>query len=174
MPGFRFCSWCSGKGCICCDAEEAKYAAKAAAAPKWRPPDIRDVRDQALRDETHRLESLIGKTIGSWGEFQEAEAAAHAEIEAAFQPALDAEYVRQFPNGPEPMFTARLNNPDDLKLLRQVAGGPALDRAFADGVTNEAVREVGRKLAEARIIQAARQALCPNEADLATTDGATS
>ena len=25
MPGFAHCSWCNGKGCMCCDAEEKKW-----------------------------------------------------------------------------------------------------------------------------------------------------
>jgi hypothetical protein len=127
MPGFRFCSWCQGKGCMCCAAEEAKYVKKSFAnAPKWREPDIRDVRNQALMDETKRLDSLIGTTISSQEQFREIEAQAHAEIEAAFKPALVAEYARQFPGGPKPIFTMERGNPDDAALLRQViAGGEA-------------------------------------------------
>lgn len=168
MPGFKFCPWCSGKGCIACDAEERKYVAKAtAASPSWRPPDIRDVRDQALRDETKRLETMIGVTIGSQEEFNRVEAAAHAEIEEAFKPALDAEYARQFPKGPQSAFTITRSNPDDMDLLRKAIGGPALKEMFAGGITAEATAEMTRRLDQARTIQAVRKALCPNEADLA-------
>lgn len=134
MPGFRFCSWCNGKGCICCDAEEKKFAEKALAkAPKWREPDIRDVRDAALLAETKRLESLIGTMIGSQEEFNTMEAEAHAEIEAKFKPELDAEYARQFPDGPTPMFAARLGNPGEMSILKQVFNATALQSAFGAG-----------------------------------------
>lgn len=28
MLGFRYCQWCDGKGCMCCDAEQKKFAEK--------------------------------------------------------------------------------------------------------------------------------------------------
>lgn len=166
MPGFRFCHWCDGKGCIGCDAERKKYAEKAMAkAPAWRDPDIRDVRNQALIDETRRLESLIGVTIGSQEEFNEIEAKARAEIEAAFQPALDAEYARQLPNGPQPALTVRAGNPADMALLGKTLGRESLNRVFADGVTREAVGEIHRLLDAARLTQAARQVFCDSNAN---------
>lgn len=30
MPGFKHCKWCHGSGCMCCDAEEAKWEAQEA------------------------------------------------------------------------------------------------------------------------------------------------
>lgn len=143
MPGFRFCSFCNGKGCIGCDAEERSYAKKAMAnAPQWRKPDIRDVRNQALRDETKRLESLIGVTISTQEEFREIESRAHAEIEAAFKPALDAEYARQFPGGPKPIFTVNRANSAEMAELKNVFGCEALEKAFApDGRGMEEILE---------------------------------
>lgn len=36
MPGFRHCRWCDGKGCICCDSEQAKWEAREAERQKER------------------------------------------------------------------------------------------------------------------------------------------
>src|SRR5690348_1993286 len=98
MPGFRHCSWCHGKGCMCCEAEQKKFIERAyAAAPKWRAPDVRDVRDAWLRAEIER--GFLGGDVGI-------DIMTEEQVEAMFQPALDAEYARQFPDGPQPMFTA--------------------------------------------------------------------
>lgn len=149
MPGFRYCSWCQGKGCIMCDKEEKAYAKKAIAnAPKWREPDVRDVRNQALRDETKRLEALIGVAISTQEQFKQAEAEAHAAIEAAFKPELDAEYARQFPSGPTPIFTARTNNELDVSLMREAFGIRSLEAAFSEG--SGGIEEIVRKATEAR------------------------
>lgn len=134
MPGFRYCSWCSGKGCVACPGEEKKWAAKAAAsAPKWRDADVRDLRNQALADETRRLEAEIGVTIGTQEEFRRREYEAHAAVEKAFEPALDAEYKRQFPNGPTPIFIARTGNAADMELLKSVAHRSVLEAVFGEG-----------------------------------------
>lgn len=149
MPGFIYCSWCNGKGCMCCDAEKKNWAKKAAqAAPKWRAPDVRDLRNQALADETRRLESEIGVTIGSQEEFEHWETEAHARIEAAIKDELDEEYNRQFPNGPTPIFTARRDNPKDMELLKQVFGQEGLEQAFGDG--GRGMEEILEKCEKAR------------------------
>jgi hypothetical protein len=154
MPGFRYCGWCNGKGCIACDAEEKKWKDKAAArAPSWRPPDVRDARDQALADETKRLESLIGVTISSQDQFNKIEAAAHAAIEKTFEPLLDAEYKRQFPDGPKPMFVARAGNASDMELLKQAFHAAKLQEAF--GPDGGGIDEIELHAAVAREAQKA-------------------
>ena len=149
MPGFRYCSWCGGKGCVACPGEEKKWAAKAAkTAPKWREPDVRDLRNQALADETKRLEAEIGVTIGSQEEFNRREAEAHAAVEAAFKPALDAEYERQFPNGPTPIFTARLDNAKDMELMATAFHRSVIEAAFGEG--GRGMAEIEERAAQAR------------------------
>ena len=134
MAGFRYCGWCNGKGCVACPGEEKKWQKKAAeSAPKFRQPDVRDLRNQALLDETRRLEAEIGVTISSQEEFSRLEAEAHAAVEAAFKPALDAEYKRQFPDGPVPMFTGRRGNAKDMELLKTVLHRTVIEAAFGDG-----------------------------------------
>lgn len=142
MPGFRHCSWCDGKGCICCDAEQKKFVAKAyAEAPKWREPDIRDVRDAWVKAEMMRG-------------FRGLDRLTKDQVEEMFQPALDAEYARQFPSGPQPIFTASLDNPKDRDLMKQVFGREALERAFGEG--GRGVAEIEENVAKAREEQAAK------------------
>lgn len=134
MPGFRYCKWCNGKGCMCCEAEQKAWSQKAASsAPSWRQPDVRDLRSQALKDETKRLESLIGVSISSQEEFNRLEAEAHAKIEEMFRPELDAEYARQFPGGPQPIFTVNRSSDPEMAELKNVFGRDALERAFGQG-----------------------------------------
>jgi hypothetical protein len=158
MPGFRYCQWCSGKGCMCCEAEQKKFAEKAAkSAPRFRDPDVRDVRDAALRAETERLVTMIG-VVGSGiydqASFNRAETEAHAAVEAAFKPALDAEYARQFPNVPEPIFTARMDNPEDMELLKKVFHADRLKEAF--GPEGGGMDEILTRASVARAAQASR------------------
>lgn len=162
MPGFRYCSWCNGKGCMCCDAEQKKFHEKAlASAPKWREPDIRDIRDAVVEAELLRGWQP-GLAVDEHGRI---DALTPDEVEKAFQPALDAEYARQFPNGPQPIFEAKLDNPDDMALLKSFASPAALNEMFADGGSPESVAEMLARAEAARLTQAARQALCPNESD---------
>jgi hypothetical protein len=155
MPGFRHCSFCYGKGCIACDAEQKKFVEAAyAAAPKWRDPDSRDVRDHWIRAE--QLRGFIAGGVGL-------DVMTEEQVEAAFQPALDAEYDRQFPNGPQPIFTARTGNTDDLALLKTVVSSGVLREAF--GPDGGGIAEIDRRASEARLTQAARQVLCPNDDD---------
>lgn len=152
MPGFRYCQWCNGKGCIVCDAEKKKFEAKAAAqAPKWREPDIRDVRDAAVKAEQEK--AMRGEPHLT-----------EEEVEAAFKPALDAEYERQFPGGPKPIFTAKRDNPADMALLHN-----AMSIGFKEGnPTEDTVKAIIGLLTKANVTQAARQVLIPNEQDAAS------
>lgn len=153
MPGFRYCQWCSGKGCIACDAEEKKWNERAAArAPAWRQPDIRDVRDAVIESELQRAYQP-GLAVDARGRI---DALTPGEVEEALKPLLDAEYARQFPSGPEPIFTARTDNPGDVELLKKVFSREAIEHAF--GPDGEGMVEIERNAAEARAVQAARQA----------------
>lgn len=52
---------------------------------------------------------------------------------AAKRKALDEEYARQFPNGPEPIFTARRDNPEEMEALKRIVGREAVEKAFGPG-----------------------------------------
>jgi hypothetical protein len=43
---------------------------------------------------------------------------------------LDEEYRRQFPDGPKPFFTARLDTPEGVESARRVVGREAVEKAF--------------------------------------------
>lgn len=86
MSGFPGCKWCGGRGCIACEAEEAKYKAR-------------------------RM---------------------------------------------EPIFTARMDNENDLALLKQFLGRDALERAFGPG--GGGIREVELNAAVASFVQALNSA----------------
>lgn len=149
MPGFRYCQWCNGKGCIACDAEQKKWTENALAkAPKWREPDVRDIRDATIEAELLR-------------QYVSGDAVPPEAVEAAFKPALDAEYARQFPDGPQPIFTARRDNPGDMELLKKVFHRTVLEEAF--GTDGEGVAEIERRAAEARGIQALRWLANPTQ-----------
>lgn len=55
------------------------------------------------------------------------------------------------PEMPEPLFTARLDNPHDMKLLKSFAGREALEHAF--GPDGGGMQEVERGAAIASFIQ---------------------
>lgn len=67
---------------------------------------------------------------------------------------LDEEYKRQFPNGPQPFFTARLDNPEEMEQAKRVVGREALEKAFGpDGggmeeVLTNAEREMAKRKTE--------------------------
>ncbi len=42
----------------------------------------------------------------------------------------DREYDRQFPNGPQPIFTAHMDNPTEMAVLRKVFHRIAIEEAF--------------------------------------------
>ena len=84
-----------------------------------------------------------------------------AVIDEAFKPALDAEYGRQHPNGPTPIFTAKAGNPRDMELLARVFNRTALERAFGPG--GGGMDEIERNAATARAEQ-------DNGADAANID----
>lgn len=149
MPGFRYCQWCNGKGCIACDVEQKKFEEDAmAAAPKWRPGDIRDIRDAAVKAEYLRAARGLDYLTED-------------QVEAEFKPLLDVEYARQFPDGPKPMFVARAGNASDMELLGNAFHRDVLERAFGDG--GGGMIEIERLAVEARGTQSLRHLANPEE-----------
>lgn len=147
---------------MCCDAERAKWekaeAKQQEAHAKRTPDEIR----QSLRDLTWIRDG--GPTDGVSLGAQMAVAmsgrdsfdleAIKAEI-AKDEALLDAEYARQFPDGPKPIFTARRGNPSDMELLKQTFGIDALNRAFGSG--GRGMAEIEENAAAARAEQAASE-----------------
>lgn len=144
MAGFRYCKWCDGKGCVGCDTEQKKFAERAlAAAPKWRPGDVRDIRDATVQAELERrvrgLDSL-----------------SEDDVEKVFKPALDAEYNRQFPNGPQPILTVARGDETGMALLKHVLHADVLNKAFGAG--GGGMAEIEDRAAEARSLQSLHKA----------------
>jgi hypothetical protein len=90
--GFPQCRWCGGNGCMCCDAERAKWEAE-----------------------------------------------------------RDAEYARQFPDGPTPIFAARTGNAKDQELLKRVFHADRLQEAF--GPDGRGMAQIEEEAAKARAEQ---------------------
>lgn len=146
MPGFRHCSFCHGKGCTGCDVEQKRFIEKAyASAPDWRDPDIRDIRDAWVRAEFER--GMIGGGVGL-------DVMTEEQVEELFKPALDAEYARQFPDGPKPIFTARTDSPDDIRLLGMVAHREVIEKEF--GPDGDGIEAIEKRAAVAGLIQQLR------------------
>ena len=68
---------------------------------------------------------------------------------------LDAEYQRQFPDGPKPIFSARFDSPGDMALLKQVFHREKLETAFGPDGTGMA--QIERDAEAARLAQALRR-----------------
>lgn len=45
----------------------------------------------------------------------------------------EAEYKRQFPDGPKPLATFRLDDPEDAAKCKELVGAEALEKHFGDG-----------------------------------------
>ncbi len=61
----------------------------------------------------------------------------------------DKEYKRQFPDGPKPMATFRLDDPQDAALTKELIGADALTKHFGSGGNGmngliEALRSAGK------------------------------
>lgn len=63
----------------------------------------------------------------------------------------DAEKYREQLENPQPIFTADLDNPDDVALLNQFLGAAALDHAFS--ALGGGVQEIERNAAIASLLQ---------------------
>lgn len=63
---------------------------------------------------------------------------------------VDAEYNRQFPDGPKPFFTADMTTPEGIESARRVIGAEAINKAFGpsgggvDEIMQNAERERGQ------------------------------
>jgi hypothetical protein len=148
MPGFRHCSWCHGKGCIACDAEQTKWEARE------RERAARLAAEDP-RARLARLKNPLARAVAQGLGDPAATAALDAEIAEA-EAACDAEYARQFPGGPKPMFTARAGNPLDMELLKHVAHADVLRSAFSP--EGGGIAEIEDRAAEARSLQALHDA----------------
>ena len=45
----------------------------------------------------------------------------------------DAEYKRQFPDGPKPMATFKTDDPADMAIAKETIGAEAITKAFREG-----------------------------------------
>jgi hypothetical protein len=59
----------------------------------------------------------------------------------------EAEYKRQFPDGPKPIFTADRNSPEQMEELTRLFGIDAIEKAFAPG--GGGIEKLERDAAEA-------------------------
>jgi len=57
--------------------------------------------------------------------------------------------------GPQPIFSADLNNPEDMKLLKEVLGKDALEHAFSPG--GGGIREIEHNAAVGSFLQTMRK-----------------
>jgi hypothetical protein len=60
----------------------------------------------------------------------------------------NAEYKRQFPDGPKPIATFCLDNPGDVAALKKVFSREALQKAFGEG--GGGMDEIAENLAEVK------------------------
>jgi len=163
MPGFRHCSWCYGKGCVACDREQAKWEkAEAERKEKHAARSIDEVRQslidlQWMRDggPPHCVSPGAQLAVGM-NDRQNLDIEAIGALIAAEQAVLDAEYARQFPNGPQPIFVAHSNNPQEMATLKQVFHRESLESTF--GPNGRGMAEIEEKLAEAKAALAAQGA----------------
>jgi len=122
--GFRYCPTCDGvgAGCVACDGVERQFILDAVRDAIWWKKDRPDVRD--LRDAVERAEAAK-RNAG------DPKALTEDAVEAAFQPALDAEYQRQFPDGPKPMLSFSRTDSTSMALLGAFMG--SVKRAISSG-----------------------------------------
>lgn len=154
MPGFLLCTWCHGKGCMCCETERARVekesAAKRAARASRSPDEIRAsiemLRALLAGDRTNPDAEMMMLVFD--GIFDRE--AIEAEI-AKDQALLDAEYDRQFPNGPTPMLSIKRGDETEMELLKHVLRIDVLSQAFGPG--GGGVAEIEDRAAEARSLQ---------------------
>lgn len=145
MAGFRHCSWCSGKGCMCCDGERKKWEKQQAAEAKRKA-------EQDPRDRLRELQAPLLRAITEQMGGPEAVAQLDRDIAEA-EAACDAEYARQFPDGPKPIFVAKRGT-DDIGLMKSTFGIDALNRAFGPG--GRGIAEIEEGAERARATQALR------------------
>ena len=135
---FPYCQWCGGRGCMGCVEEKAKHDA-AEEARKQRRREARAA--LPLPDPRPRFDKGI---------YRDCPHCKGAGCDRCTEEA-DAEYKRQFPNGPQPIFTARTDDPRDMELLKFVAGGDVLQEAF--GPDGDGMEEIERRAKAATLVQ---------------------
>jgi hypothetical protein len=162
MPGFPGCSWCHGKGCMCCDGERAKHEK---AEAKRREDHARRTPDQIRRTiwelryaKTGQWEGSGTPTLGAHILRQSQADLDPAAIDRAIaeeEALLNAAYDREFPDGPRPIFMARRDKTEDMALLKFVAHRTVLEEAF--GPDGKGIEEIERRAAQANLIQQVRE-----------------
>lgn len=133
---------------MCCDAEQTKWT-KAEAERKAREAA------EDPRDRLRRLESPLTRQILQQLGDERALAALDAEIADA-KAACDVEYARQFPNGPQPIFSISSRDEMSIALLGHVAHFDVLTKAF--GPDGGGVAEIEDRAAEAMSLQSLHNA----------------
>ncbi len=141
MPGFHHCSWCHGKGCMCCDTEEAKWNARE--RERIDRESKEDPRAKLARLEEPMLRSLLASQYDGTETIAELD----RQITAA-KAACDAQYAIQFPDGPTPIFAARTGNAKDMELLVRVFHADRLTEAF--GSAGGGIARIEEAAAKAR------------------------
>lgn len=64
---------------------------------------------------------------------------------------LDAEYIRQFPDGPKPIFTANTDDPEQMEALKRVFHREKIEQAFGPGgrgmeqILEDSAREMAKR-----------------------------
>jgi hypothetical protein len=58
----------------------------------------------------------------------------------------DKAYKAAFPNGPKPIATFKLDNPEDIERAKKTIGGKALEKAFGPG--GSGVKEILKNIAK--------------------------
>ena len=129
---------------MCCEGEKAKFEKREAERLKSEAAKDPRVKLRELEDPMTR--ALVAQMSGEDGL-----RILDKKIEEA-KTECDAEYARQFPNGPQPIFTANRSNGADMHLLKSALRG----------ATQE---DIVSRIEQAGLIQSARQVFMPNEDD---------
>jgi hypothetical protein len=130
MPGFRHCTWCSGKGCIACGAEQKK----------WEKYQANEAKRKAQQDPRDRLKELQNPIVRMIAEATGDDAVLQLNREIAeAEAACDAEYKRQFPDGPKPILSINLNDAKDVALKRDLVANAG--NIIAEGGVESFIRK---------------------------------
>jgi hypothetical protein len=143
------CKWCQGRGCLACPGEKKKAEEKEAE---------RRLNKNPLSEDAARFAGLVLDAVNS----QESHFGNRVEPVSFTQPnqlryengiyrdcpkcrgigcvscpeEVDAEYKRQFPDGPKPIATFTyddLRDPETIAHLRQAIGPEAIIKAYSSG-----------------------------------------
>lgn len=131
--GFEHCDICKGKYCLYCEDRRKKWELAKA--------------EEEKKDPRIKLHSLIRqKEIMSNLGMDTSEIS--FEIDAQEQK-CNAEYKRLFPNGPQLIFTANINDPKSMAVLKKVFNANTISRAFSGdgGGVEELIENIEKELA---------------------------